>query len=89
LYLAFAAAEAIADNKVAGDILWAGRSGRRWQLFYVTSFRAAIVNYDAVPSAQRLRRFRKNHFFDRFKTVIAGQTKCTGGGRVVAKSYQN
>ena len=54
LYLTIAAAEPVAENKVAVDILRTCQAVQRGQLFYVASFGAAIVNFDATPAAGRL-----------------------------------
>jgi hypothetical protein len=87
LYLAIFPAEAVANNKVAVDILGTGQAAQRSQLFYVTGLGATIVNFNATPAAGELSGSRENSFFDRIETVIARKRKCTSGRRIITQSH--
>jgi len=87
LYLAIVTAQAVANNKVAVDILGIGQATQRGQLFDVTGLGAAIVNFNAAPVARELGGSRENNFFDRTETVISRKRKCTSGWRIIAQSH--
>jgi len=69
LYLSVATAETVTDDKVAVDILGTGQAAQRGQLFNVAGFGAAIVDFDATPTAGGLRGARANSLLDRAKTI--------------------
>lgn len=87
LYLAVAGTEAIADNKVAVDVLWTGQATERGQLFNVSGFGGTIVNFDAAPTVRGLGSLRSNGFFNGVKTIITRKAKWAGRGRVVAQYH--
>jgi hypothetical protein len=89
LYLAVVAAEAVADNEMAVNILGTGQAAERGQLLYIAGFGAAAVNFNIVPAAVRLDGFRENGFFYGVKLIVTRQTKWTLGRTVVSHGKQN
>ena len=89
LYLAVAPAEAVADNKVAVDILGTGQAVQRSQLLNIAAFGAAIVNFDAAPAFGGLSSLRANGFLDRTKLTKDGKRKETCRGRIITYGHQD
>jgi len=87
LYLAVASAEAVADNKVAVDVLWTGQATERGQLFDVSGLGGTIVDFDAVPTMWGLGSLRRNSFFDGVKTIITREAKWASRRGVVAQGH--
>ena len=87
LYLAVTGTEAIADNKVAVDVLWTGQATERGQLFDVSGLGGTIVDFDAVPTMWGLGSLRRNSFFDGVKTIITGEAKWASRGGVIAQGH--
>lgn len=79
-----AAAAAVAQTKMAIEIVGIRQSVERGQLLYVAAFGVTVVNFDAVPSVRRLRGSRGDGVLDRIETLIGPKRKRAGGWRIVA-----
>ena len=87
MYLSVAAAQAIADDKVAVNILGADQSAERGELLDVSCSGGAVVNFDAVPSSGVLSGAGGNGFFDGVEPVIVRQTEGSCGRRLIAEGH--
>ena len=84
-----AAAVAVAQAKMAIEIVGIVQSVESGQLLDVAAFSAAAVNLDAVPSVRRLRGSRRDGVLDRIEILVGQERERSGGRGIMAQGHED